>query len=51
MDLDLDALQLLPGSEAQPGACGDSCTATCSSTCVASCTITGCGLTAAHQTL
>ncbi|MGW6918456.1 ALQxL family class IV lanthipeptide [Kitasatospora sp. NPDC054939] len=33
MELDLDALELLPAEEAQAGICGYTCRNTCDSTC------------------
>jgi hypothetical protein len=37
MDLDLEALQDLPGEEAQAGGCTVSCTYTCAGSCPATC--------------
>ena len=45
MELDLNALQMLPAEETQPSNGILDCTVSCTISCAASCTVT-CGLTA-----
>lgn len=40
MEIDLSALQLLPGDEVQPTECNVSCFGTCTQSCAVSCSIT-----------